>query len=83
MIRNRMSVVVGTLTVLVNTVALAADAGKPSFEGLDKNSDGKVSLNEAADNDALFVAFKGLDANKDGVLSREEFAAFQKDKPSA
>jgi Ca2+-binding EF-hand superfamily protein len=42
-----------------------------------------VSLNEAADNDALFVAFKGLDTNKDGMLSREEFAAFQRDKPSA
>ena len=54
---------------------------KPSFESLDKNSDGKVSLNEAAENDALFVAFKGLDTNKDGVLSREEFAAYQRDKP--
>jgi Ca2+-binding EF-hand superfamily protein len=83
MIRNQVSLVLGALAALVGGVALAADAGKPSFEGLDKNSDGKVSLNEAADNDALFVAFKGLDANKDGVLSREEFAAFQKDKPSA
>ncbi len=53
---------------VVGSVALAADAAKPSFEALDKNSDGKVSLNEAADNDALFVAFKGLDTNKDGVL---------------
>lgn len=68
----------GALAALVGGAALAADAGKPSFEALDKNSDGKVSLNEAADNDALFVAFKGLDTNKDGVLSREEFAAFQK-----
>jgi Ca2+-binding EF-hand superfamily protein len=42
-----------------------------------------VSLNEAAENDALFVAFKSLDTNKDGVLSREEFAAYMKDKPSA
>src|ERR1043165_2148293 len=33
-----------------------ADAAKPTFESLDKNSDGKVSLNEAAENDALFVA---------------------------
>lgn len=73
----------GALAALVGGVALAADAGKPSFEALDKNSDGKVSLNEAADNDALFVAFKGLDTNKDGVLSREEFATFQKDKPPA
>ena len=83
MIRNRATVVqigivAGTLAALANGAALAADAAKPSFEALDKNSDGKVSLNEAADNDALFVAFKGLDTNKDGVLSREEFAAFQK-----
>jgi Ca2+-binding EF-hand superfamily protein len=72
------------LTLFV-TAALAAqsDAAKPSFESLDKNSDGKVSLNEAADNDALFVAFKSLDTNKDGVLSREEFAAYQRDKPTA
>ena len=78
MIRNQVSVILGALAALVGGVALAADAAKPTFEALDKNSDGKVSLNEAADNDALFVAFKGLDTNKDGVLSREEFAAFQK-----
>jgi Ca2+-binding EF-hand superfamily protein len=77
MIRNQVSVVLGALAALVGSVALAADAAKPSFEALDKNSDGKVSLNEAADHDALFVAFKSLDTNKDGVLSREEFAAFQ------
>lgn len=82
MIRTQVSVILGTLAALVGGVTLAADA-KPSFESLDKNSDGKVSLNEAADNDALFVAFKGLDTNKDGVLSREEFATFQRDKPSA
>ena len=66
-------------------VALAAqsEGAKPTFEALDKNSDGKVSLNEAAENDSLFVAFKSLDTNKDGVLSREEFAAYQRDKPPA
>ena len=83
MIRNQVSIVLGALAACVGGVALAADAAKPSFEALDKNSDGKVSLNEASDHDALFVAFKGLDANKDGLLSREEFAAFQKGKPSA
>ena len=55
-----------------------AQGQAPSFESLDKNSDGKVSLNEAAENDALFVAFKGLDTNKDGLLTREEFAAYRK-----
>jgi Ca2+-binding EF-hand superfamily protein len=80
MIRIQLSVALGAL---VAGAALAAEPAKPSFEALDKNSDGKVSLNEAAENDALFVAFKGLDTNKDGLLSQEEFAAFQRDKPSA
>jgi Ca2+-binding EF-hand superfamily protein len=85
MIRIQVSVLLAALAALVGGSALAAQSGgaKPSFEALDKNSDGKVSLNEAADNDALFVAFKGLDTNKDGLLSAEEFAAFQRDKPSA
>jgi Ca2+-binding EF-hand superfamily protein len=80
MIRTQVSLIV--LTILVAGATLAAESAKPSFESLDKNSDGKVSLNEAAENDALFVAFKSLDTNKDGMLSREEFAAYMKDKPS-
>jgi Ca2+-binding EF-hand superfamily protein len=54
-----------------------------SFDALDKNSDGKISLNEASDNDALFVAFKSLDKNKDGELSKEEFAAYQQARTGA
>jgi Ca2+-binding EF-hand superfamily protein len=82
MIRTQVSLL-AALTVLAAGAAVAAQPAKPSFESLDKNSDGKVSLNEAADNDGLFVAFKSLDTNKDGMLSREEFAAYQRDKPSA
>ena len=81
MIRTQVSLIV--LTILVAGATLAAESAKPSFDSLDKNADGKVSLNEAAENDALFVAFKSLDTNKDGVLSREEFAVYMKDKPSA
>lgn len=74
MIRIPIAVVLG----LFAAGALAAQAGAPpTFESLDKNGDGKVSLNEAAENDALFVAFKSLDSNKDGLLSREEFAAYK------
>ncbi len=89
MIRTPLSVILGALAafavISASEAVLAAqsDGAKPSFEALDKNADGKLSLNEAADNDALFVAFKGLDTNKDGVLSKEEFAAYQRDKPSA
>jgi Ca2+-binding EF-hand superfamily protein len=85
MIRTQVyTVALGVFAAVAGSVALAAESAgaKPSFEALDKNSDGKVSLNEAADNDTLFVAFKSLDTDKDGVLSREEFAAFQRDKPS-
>jgi Ca2+-binding EF-hand superfamily protein len=81
MIRIQVAVVLGLFAV--GALATQPDAAKPTFESLDKNSDGKVSLNEAAENDALFVAFKSLDTNKDGVLSREEFAAYQRDKPTA
>ncbi|HEY5758185.1 MAG TPA: EF-hand domain-containing protein [Steroidobacter sp.] len=75
---SRMSVpaLLATVSALAATGALAADAA-PSFESLDKNGDGKISLSEASNHDALFVAFKGLDTNKDGELSREEFSKYK------
>ncbi|MFC4310797.1 EF-hand domain-containing protein [Steroidobacter flavus] len=72
---SRMSAL-AALGALVATGALAADA-KPTFESLDKNGDGKISLSEASNNDALFVAFKSLDTNKDGELTRDEFAKYK------
>lgn len=69
-----------SLSVLISLgIALAAAAAeqKPSFESLDKNSDGKISLNEASSNDPLFVAFKNLDENKDGELTKQEFAKYR------
>jgi Ca2+-binding EF-hand superfamily protein len=72
------------LAALVGVGSLAQGAEqKPTFESLDKNSDGKVSLNEASVHDPLFVAFKNLDANKDGELNREEFARYQGGKSGA
>ena len=62
-----------SLGLLAAGGALAAE-DKPTFESLDKNGDGKISLAEASNHDALFVAFKSLDTNKDGELTREEFS---------
>lgn len=73
--RTTASALLASLGALTATVALAQAA--PSFESLDKNGDGKISLNEASAHDALFVAFKSLDANKDGELTREEFAKYK------
>lgn len=71
-------VLLTSLGVLAAGGALAqTNGGKSSFESLDKNGDGKISLGEASNDDALFVAFKGLDANKDGELTREEFAKYK------
>jgi hypothetical protein len=55
---------------------MAVAAGQPSFESLDANKDGQISLNEASSNDELFVAFQKLDANRDGMLTKAEFAAW-------
>jgi Ca2+-binding EF-hand superfamily protein len=63
------------------TPVLAAAA--ETFDALDKDRDGKVSVSEASGHDGLFVAFKSLDKDRDGMLTREEFAAFQKEKPAA
>jgi Ca2+-binding EF-hand superfamily protein len=65
-----------SLGMLSASGVLAAEA-KPSFESLDKNGDGKISLNEASSHDALFVAFKSLDTNKDGELTPAEFAKYK------
>jgi EF hand len=59
------------------SIALA-QAGA-SFDALDTNKDGKVSVHEASANDDLFVKFKDLDENKDGELTREEFARYKRD----
>lgn len=74
--RRSVPALLASFGLLAAASVLAAE-GKPSFESLDKNGDGKISLSEASNNDTLFVAFKSLDTNKDGELSREEFAHYK------
>lgn len=59
--------------------AMAADAAKadPDFAKLDANSNGKVSLKEAAKDKGLSAAFDAVDANKDGNVDGGEFAAYK------
>ena len=66
-----------------HAITLALQPAGAAFEALDKNSDGKVSLDEASGIDKLFTAFKRLDTNKDGALSREEYAAYDPAAPKS
>lgn len=71
------------LAVAVHADEPAQSKKKPSiedvFKRLDKNSDGKVTLEEFKANpaiknkDAAAKAFKAADANKDDVLTLAEF----------
>jgi Ca2+-binding EF-hand superfamily protein len=74
---NRATHLAAAMVSIAFAAAAAAAEQKVSFDSLDKNSDGKVSVNEATVNDALFVEFKNLDTNKDGELTKEEFARHQ------
>jgi Ca2+-binding EF-hand superfamily protein len=76
--RTRSTFIAALLTGLgCTSMALAADTKPANFEALDKDADGKISINEATEHDALFVAFKRLDTDKDGSLTKEEFAAYR------
>ncbi|MGH8174756.1 MAG: hypothetical protein ACREV5_00670 [Steroidobacter sp.] len=74
---NRSSSFVAALCGIGFAASATAADQKVSFESLDKDSNGKVSLNEAAADDPLFVAFKNLDGDKDGELTKEEFAKYR------
>jgi len=55
--------------------AAAADEGKDrrGFNEMDKNSDGKLTREEAAGNKELLAKWKQADKNNDGVLTRGEY----------
>lgn len=79
----RICAVLAALATLPYAAAPLAQEGqqtdKPvstTFESLDKNADGNLSLDEASVNDKLFTVFQGLDKNKDGMLSKGEYAAY-------
>ncbi|MCB1624473.1 MAG: hypothetical protein KDI32_07790 [Pseudomonadales bacterium] len=70
---------------LLSTAAMAADgdqktegaaqAAQPAtFDALDADKDGRVSLTEAAADPAVTEGFSTADKNADGYLDAEEFA---------
>ena len=61
------------LLVLIGFSTAALAQGLPSFEEVDKNSDGQISQEEAEAIEGL--DFDTADTNQDGALSMEEYNA--------
>ena len=49
-----------------------------SFEALDKDKDGLISVREAKTDKQVAAQFAAADKNQDGFLSREEFGALRR-----
>lgn len=54
-----------------------AEGGSKSFQDLDKNGDGKISLEEAKKSPEIKSGFTQADTNQDGSLDAGEFAALE------
>ncbi len=90
--RKMMSMVLGgslTLVLAAGSLAVAQDAGKAeeAFKKIDKNGDGKLTLDEFKDGkegkklEGAEKRFKAMDKDSDGSVSLEEFkAGFTKKK---
>ena len=68
--------VLKTLTIAVCSLAFFAQADALTFESVDTDKNGFISMSEADSHAALKEQFKKLDADEDGQLSKEEFAGF-------
>jgi hypothetical protein len=57
-------------------------AAEAKFESLDRNSDGRVSKNEAQSEDMLSAQFAAVDADSDGYVTESEYTAMADTKES-
>jgi hypothetical protein len=66
------------LVLLFPLAALAQDGNRGEFAALDLNSDGRVSLAEAAGFPNVVMRFDKADRNRDGRLTMAEFNRLKK-----
>lgn len=62
----------------LSAIATALDATPASFESLDANNDGRISVLEARKDKTVAGHFASADTNQDGYLDRKEFEAISK-----
>ena len=67
-----------TALALMTVSGLAwAGSGAASFQDLDSNRDGQITLDEAKKSPEVKAKFTQADANKDGKLDAAEFSALE------
>ena len=60
------------LAVFLAVFAAASMAALPTFDEVDTNGDGKISMQEASNHQGLMTTFDQADADRDGLLSKAE-----------
>ena len=61
------------LAALLAVFAGASMAALPTFDEVDTNGDGKITMQEASTHEGLMTTFDQADENHDGQLSKAEY----------
>lgn len=69
--------ILAVLTLITVSGLAWAGADKATFQNLDTNNDGQITLDEANKSSEVKARFTQSDANKDGRLDAAEFSALE------
>lgn len=61
------------LAALLAVFAGASMAALPTFDEVDTNGDGKITMREASTHEGLMVTFEKADEDRDGQISKAEY----------
>ena len=61
------------LAVILAVFAGASMAALPTFDEVDANGDGKITMKEASSHEGLMTKFDKADVDRDGLISKAEY----------